>query len=263
MKHSTTLLFYLSILWIALFSTANAATINCNKPLNATETTTCEDITLHNLDEQLDRTYSTVLGQKHNVAALKKSQRNWLAIRNACKAEAPCIEDTYQNRLAQLEAQWQKNKTAINNISKHKPNSAIPFEGQWQECFIWKGEEICTGYIFLQSKKQVCGVWDYWATGVTYSGQLVAEVSAKNKATITHICGTPGSDTQQACGDDAAKPTWEATHSTMQVCNTTLMIGDKTTCTSGQGYTYAPLSKQQRLAFRKQAWVKSCLNGQL
>jgi uncharacterized protein len=68
------------------------------------EQTICADARLSQLDFKLTEVYKFWLSrmQPDMRAQYRGDQRDWLAVRNACKANILCIEDAYIWRLDQL-----------------------------------------------------------------------------------------------------------------------------------------------------------------
>ncbi|HEY1630568.1 MAG TPA: DUF3298 domain-containing protein [Rhizomicrobium sp.] len=89
-----------------------AASFDCAAARTATEHLICSDVALARLDRAVAEAYSTHMRNnapdpnKPNAAALKASQRTWLAQRdNACGPKLPCLADYYKARLAWLAKQ--------------------------------------------------------------------------------------------------------------------------------------------------------------
>lgn len=93
-------------LLIALFAAlplaGHAASFDCKKASTPSETAICQDSALSKLDSDLAAVWKDALARSKNAAALKSAQLRWLAQRNACGGDAPCITDRYRERLAEL-----------------------------------------------------------------------------------------------------------------------------------------------------------------
>ncbi|MEY2343013.1 lysozyme inhibitor LprI family protein [Acidithiobacillus sp. IBUN Pt1247-S3] len=80
--------------------------IFCKKAAGATETTICKSEKLRNLDNELNARYSSYRDSQLACDPLrdqlKTEQLAWLKQRNACGADAACIERAYKQRLTQL-----------------------------------------------------------------------------------------------------------------------------------------------------------------
>jgi len=91
-----------SLLVPLLFSgTAMAASFDCSKARTAVEKMICSDSVLSQLDEQLNAAYSGALSRIDNKAALKASQRSWLAF--SCR-EPACATELFKERIVLLNA---------------------------------------------------------------------------------------------------------------------------------------------------------------
>ena len=92
-----------------------AASFDCAKATTPTEKLICANPRVSDLDEYLGRYYSAAraaLGR--GGACLVPNQREWLRrVRNACK-DAACLENSYLQRLAELDA-LQPGVTALKN----------------------------------------------------------------------------------------------------------------------------------------------------
>lgn len=76
---------------------------NCARASTPTETTLCSNSALAMLDVQLSELYLRQLpGQAPQKAIAQQEQRNWLAQRNLCGADASCLFNAYSERIAQL-----------------------------------------------------------------------------------------------------------------------------------------------------------------
>lgn len=85
---------------------------DCNRASTPTETTLCNNPALAMLDVQLSELYLRQLpGQAPQKAKAQQEQRNWLAQRNRCGADASCLFNAYSERIAQLGAANQASPT--------------------------------------------------------------------------------------------------------------------------------------------------------
>lgn len=98
-------------------SAATAASFPCEKAKTAIEKKICADPELSLLDEHLGRYYSAArLTLAHGGTCLAGDQRRWLrTVRDACKDSA-CLERTYLQRLAVLDA-LQPGATRVRNLA--------------------------------------------------------------------------------------------------------------------------------------------------
>jgi len=95
------------LLFIMMFSPASlyGASFDCAKAHLEVEKMICMSSALSSLDTSLSAVYSDKLNASGAApkTMLKKSQKEWLTIRNRCSSEA-CVENAYIQRLSQLEA---------------------------------------------------------------------------------------------------------------------------------------------------------------
>lgn len=92
--------------WSAIASllftgTVMAASFDCSKARSATEKMICSDTVLSLLDEQLNAAYAGALSRIDEKAALKASQRRWLA--SLCR-ELTCATERFRERSMLLNA---------------------------------------------------------------------------------------------------------------------------------------------------------------
>lgn len=246
---------------IALFG----AGIDCAKASSDVENMICRvDSDLIWLDNILSDTYTAVLQRVPNKHAIKSDQKKWLKnIRDRCN-DTNCIDLAYANRIADLSHIWDlQYKRAAAKIHKNDKN---PFEGEWKECSLWRGEEICSSYLLVQENEHICGEWHSWATYRFYDGQLQATMQTNYRAKKELICGTPDSDTQTPCdNENESGESWEKAKGELVV-----MCGDSIYKDAKQescreplkidGYFYHPLSAKDKNRLLSEPWVKKCLN---
>lgn len=93
-------------LLIALFASlphaSHAAGFDCKKATIPAETAICQDSNLSKLDSDLAAAWKDASARSKNAATLKAAQLRWLAQRNACDGDVPCLSDRYRERLAEL-----------------------------------------------------------------------------------------------------------------------------------------------------------------
>ena len=70
-----------------------------------TEKAICSDIALARLDRELTDSYTVALSFTDDAgkAAIKDSQRRWIAERNACGGDIGCLTSAYQARIKVLQ----------------------------------------------------------------------------------------------------------------------------------------------------------------
>lgn len=243
-------------------SHSQAASFDCGSELSKVEKTICDVGEISELDDVLVKTYKLVMDLAPNRGALRAEQRRWLTtVRNQC-LNSECLLTAYAERVGALEAIWKKTTRA----SRASPDEKKPFEGRWEICQLFKGDEICSSYVLTQRGGRVCGEWEYWATYRIYSGQLQALTKNSNQAELTLICGTPGSETSTEC--DNNKPphgSWQKAKGGLSICNGQLydepLKNSCSTLSRSPGFLYQPLNKKDREYLYSQEWLKKACLG--
>jgi uncharacterized protein YecT (DUF1311 family) len=97
-------LFTIAALALLAFAPASAnPSFDCSKAKSAAEKTVCDVPNLQWTDRQMARLYKLALNQKPNMRQpVMAGQRNFLAVRDACRDDSDCIERTYRARLTEL-----------------------------------------------------------------------------------------------------------------------------------------------------------------
>src|SRR3989338_6413874 len=240
--------------WISGFS----AGFDCNKASNDVENMICENADLEWLDKILSDTYIAVLKSVPNKHAIKVDQKKWLkTVRDRCN-DTDCIDLAYEKRIADLSYLW--NKEFKRKASKIHKSDKNPFEGEWKQCQLWRGQEICGSYILLQKNEHICGEWHSWATNIFYEGQLQAKVQTKNRANNALICGDPGSKTQIPCdNENESGESWEKMRGDSVICGGSIYPYVKqASCTElmkMDGYFYHPLTSKDKNRLLSEPWV--------
>ncbi|MEM1129915.1 MAG: lysozyme inhibitor LprI family protein [Pseudomonadota bacterium] len=88
-------------------ASALAPSFNCANASNATEAAICESPDLAMYDLNLANVYKRRLGELGGTAhdAAIQAQKDWLATRDACGADASCLTTAYSRRIADLSSQ--------------------------------------------------------------------------------------------------------------------------------------------------------------
>ncbi len=95
---------YFVLMLTIVCGNVSAASFNCNKAATLVENEICSNTTLSKLDDALKQNYDGALATNIGAEAmqhLKKTQRQWLKERDACKTAA-CIEQKYRQRIDAL-----------------------------------------------------------------------------------------------------------------------------------------------------------------
>lgn len=99
----------LSIVLLALATTSQAASFDCNKARLSTEKTICANRGLNDRDVKMATTFNIMShalpmgGRDHLI----DEQVLWLKQRNGCGSNVACIANAYQNRQKQLDQMLQ------------------------------------------------------------------------------------------------------------------------------------------------------------
>ncbi|MCA3789890.1 lysozyme inhibitor LprI family protein [Burkholderia sp.] len=91
----------LTLAAIGLSLSAHADSIDCSRAKTRTDRLICSDKALVSADSTLSNAYYDAIGIAADQQALIRSQRAWLAQRDAC-ADAACIATAYRDRTAAL-----------------------------------------------------------------------------------------------------------------------------------------------------------------
>ncbi len=85
--------------------TAAAAEIDCGKARGADETAICENRSLLVLDERLAdaMVFATADMSAPDRKKLDREQLDWVKKRKSCGADPACLEETYLDRITELE----------------------------------------------------------------------------------------------------------------------------------------------------------------
>jgi uncharacterized protein len=81
---------------------AGAASFDCRLAKSHAEKAICKDPELSGLDESLGRAYRTALARSGGDPALRAEQQRWIRARRDTCADAGCLREAYQARLAEL-----------------------------------------------------------------------------------------------------------------------------------------------------------------
>ncbi|ATE79197.1 hypothetical protein CNN82_23280 [Pseudomonas frederiksbergensis] len=92
---------------LLFFQHALATGMDCTKAANAVENTICANKGLYELDTQMGSVYRTLMNAASPAQVeLKRSQRQWLKVRNECVEDVACLDQHYRERLLALHVQW-------------------------------------------------------------------------------------------------------------------------------------------------------------
>jgi len=131
-----------SLLFLALGATppADAASFDCRTPSNPTEKAICADPQLRALDAELAEAYHHALATTAKGSIRRQEliaeQRQWLAMRDACKADLGCLAAAYCERLAQLHpgAVLELSPLALPQFLAKHPDAVIQLTSQSPGC---------------------------------------------------------------------------------------------------------------------------------
>lgn len=106
----------------------HAASFDCTKAASQVEKLICAEDELSRLDDELAAAYRAASGAPGAADQVRRDQRQWLAVRNACRDRA-CIKSAYDRRLADLRAARgpsQAGKQVAAPIRDAKPSVQAP-----------------------------------------------------------------------------------------------------------------------------------------
>ncbi|TDN51712.1 uncharacterized protein DUF1311 [Buttiauxella sp. JUb87] len=112
------LLLSLSLAGFFVVHSTHAASFDCSKATTAIEHAICDNETLSQLDSTLNEKYQTAMANLSDEGAseLRKNQRSWLKERDACNADAACLENLFNQRKSSLQATTQQAETQLDAI---------------------------------------------------------------------------------------------------------------------------------------------------
>lgn len=199
-----------------------ARAVDCRFMKTAIEETICADKTLTEKEGELTYVYQDILRradqQQHDQ--LIEEQLRWSKERDATCANRlsperkACIADMASSRKHVLAAK------SLPQAPAQAGPTTKPYEGHWESCQRWQGNDICSYYTLFQKGDRICGSWQYYATGF-YNGNLIWGMNGK-AADWRYICGRAGSETSSWCnGDDAPldHTGWEETFGSLYICS--------------------------------------------
>lgn len=100
----------------AFSGTATAAGMNCGQARTPAEKAICADPGLYALDAELGTAYGKLrAAQPQQADALRLAQRGWLKQRDLCRADAACLRQRYETRVAELQGQ-------LNRMQAYQPD---------------------------------------------------------------------------------------------------------------------------------------------
>ena len=98
---------------------ATAASYDCMKAATQIEKSICANATLSKLDDALSIAYRAAKGSSTDLERLQTDQMEWVRTRNACKNDE-CIQNSYENRLNQLQGPTKKDGELKKSAQKSK-----------------------------------------------------------------------------------------------------------------------------------------------
>ena len=103
-KMTSVLVFMSAIAATSASGPVAAQSFNCNYAKLPDEVLICQNPYLGDLDEQMSALYFTVRNRLHGAARtqLKRDQTAWLKGRKTCGYDAACVENSYLQRIYQL-----------------------------------------------------------------------------------------------------------------------------------------------------------------
>lgn len=103
---------WVSLGWLVLMVTAQAASFNCLNASSKIEKLICGNDDLSKLDDALNMAYQKVIEQHDSKQKVLEEQRQWLKrVRNMCQ-DAACLNKAYQERIRDLTVALAKSASA-------------------------------------------------------------------------------------------------------------------------------------------------------
>lgn len=109
----------LGLLLAALSANSLAASFDCSKAASFAEVSICKDGYLSSVDSILGRAYSKALEATADPQALRQSQREWLATRDACTTQK-CLDTTLGARVTYLDNYASNEKSNAYNAQQQQ-----------------------------------------------------------------------------------------------------------------------------------------------
>ena len=106
----------------------HAASFDCTKAASQVEKLICAEDEISRLDDELAAAYRAASGAPGAADQVRRDQRQWLAVRNACGDRA-CIQSAYDRHLVDLRAARglsQAGKPAAAPVTDAKPSVQAP-----------------------------------------------------------------------------------------------------------------------------------------
>ena len=98
----------------------SAASFDCSKASTAVEGSICANPTLSALDKKLADVYRQVRSASSDTGALRQAQLAWMKTRNACGANVQCLEQSYRQRISELQPSAPEPVDCFDNESQLK-----------------------------------------------------------------------------------------------------------------------------------------------
>lgn len=185
---ATALLFALAVLFSPL--AGHAASFDCTKDVSQVEKLICTEDELSRLDDELAAAYRAASGAAGAADQVRRDQRQWLAVRNAC-GDRVCIKSAYDHRLADLRAargSSQAGKPAAAPVTDAKPSvqapatSALPGERQGSGVREIRSAEFkhFDGRVRIDAGRAVFSHYDQSGNSYNIVAVSIADGSARN-----------------------------------------------------------------------------------
>jgi len=101
-------------------SVVSAASFDCSKASTAVEGSICANSTLSTLDKELADVYLRAQSASADTGKLIQAQSAWMETRNACGADAQCLEKSYRQRISELQSGASEPVNCFDNESQVK-----------------------------------------------------------------------------------------------------------------------------------------------
>lgn len=105
------------LLFSTIFSSAGAASFDCDKIKSGVEKMICDNAHLSKLDDDLRDVYDAALQNSKDQEQTRQAQREWMALRNHCQ-DFVCLNLVYHGRISKLINNIAENSTETTYVSK-------------------------------------------------------------------------------------------------------------------------------------------------
>lgn len=107
--------------WLVLALPVQAASFECAKAKTKVEHIICDNPEISRLDEVLAQSYMAALRDQLHANAIRQTQKQWMAERNACR-DVACVRSAYIKRNMQMRTAFDTSKLSTEPASTETPD---------------------------------------------------------------------------------------------------------------------------------------------